>query len=187
MDAKAYLAQVQQLATGGKSKDKARTRTPSTTSTSPSLLSYADSTVTRRRSGSSSTASEADEPAGRPPGWKGLNSPMPLPSGVSATRTPTHTFDTDFTPNPDDHYSLRHSEFGYDVNPEHRTTSQHTPGTSLRASEEEPSIWIYLGTYLSCQFTLLPRPARHQSRPDDRDPQTRFSSASGTSATFSAR
>lgn len=46
----------------------------------------------------------------------------------------------------------RHSEYGYDVNPAHRAISQYALGTSLRASDEEPSIWIYFGTYLSCEW-----------------------------------
>ena len=80
---------------------------------------------------------------------------MPLPSHISATRAPTVAFDVDFVPTPEDPYCLRHSEYGFDVNPAHRTTSQHTPGSSLKASDEEPSVWIYLGTYISCQSRQL--------------------------------
>ncbi|KAM0746045.1 PLP-dependent transferase [Meredithblackwellia eburnea MCA 4105] len=78
---------------------------------------------------------------------------MPLPSSVSASRAPTRSYDKDFTPDPNDPYSLRHSEFGFDDNQQHRTTSRHMPGTSLAAHDEEPSIWVYLGTYLS--YALL--------------------------------
>ena len=81
---------------------------------------------------------------------------MPLPSSVSATRAATTAFDADFLPNPEDPYCLRHSEYGFDDNPAHRTTSKHTPGSSLRASDEEPTVWIYLGTYISCEPTASP-------------------------------
>lgn len=76
---------------------------------------------------------------------------MPTPSHISASRPPTTAFDVDFIPDPSDPYSLRHSEYGYDVDPAHRTVSRHTPGMSLKASDEEPSVWVYLQTYLSCQ------------------------------------
>ncbi|GAA5866804.1 hypothetical protein JCM1840_004272 [Sporobolomyces johnsonii] len=87
--------------------------------------------------------------------WRGLNSPMPTPSSVSATRPPTTAFDVDFIPDPDDPYSLRHSEYGYDVDPAHRTTSQWRPGDSLKASDEEPNVWIYLQTYISYALLIL--------------------------------
>jgi hypothetical protein len=142
-DAASYLTQVQ-------SRASATTRSPSP-SRSASLISYA-STITRPRAESSSAGSDATSfDSVRSSTWRGLNSPMPLPSSVSATRAPTTAFDVDFVPNPEDPYSLRHSEYGYDINPAHRTISKHTPGASLRASDEEPSVWIYLGTYISCE------------------------------------
>lgn len=173
-DAQSYLAALSRRATRS---------TPSIPSTSASSIVSYESSV-RPRSSSASTAiysetsseHDDDEPPTRAQGWKGLNSPMPLPSGVSATRGPTRVFDKDFTPNPEDPYSLRcvlwlssfswfrqgadgllsrHSEYGYDPDPAHRTTSKHTPGYSLLASDEEPSIWIYFGTYLSCTCWIL--------------------------------
>lgn len=98
MSAHSYLTNVQRTSA-------ARARSSSLTS---SLVSYSDSSILsearRVRSGSSSAG---DEPPERPQGWKGLNSVMPTPSSVSATRPPTSTYDTDFVPNPSDPYSLR--------------------------------------------------------------------------------
>ncbi|KAM0786945.1 hypothetical protein ACM66B_002366 [Microbotryomycetes sp. NB124-2] len=157
MDAASYLAQVQSRAgaissqthTVSPSRMSTRTRS-SSDSRSSSLISYAS---TRPRSDSDSDSSTADSE--RSVSWRGLNSPMPLPSHVSATRPPTVAFDVDYVPDPQDPYSLRHSEYGHDENPEHRTTSQHRPGTSLKASDEEPSVWIYLLTYLNYALLIL--------------------------------
>lgn len=66
---------------------------------------------------------------------------------------------------------MRHSEYGFDNNPAHRTTSQHTPGSSLRASDEEPSVWIYLGTYISCESGELVRGQRRGVAADLAVPQ----------------
>lgn len=63
-------------------------------------------------------------------------------------------FDVDFIPNPSDPYSLRHSEYGYDNNPDHRQISQYMPGSSLKASDEEPIIWIYFLTYFNCKLLV---------------------------------
>lgn len=139
-DAATYLHQVQSRAAN------ASTRTRSSSeSRSSSLISYASTARPRSDSDTDSTDSE------RSTGWRGLNSPMPLPSSVSASRPPTVAFDVDYVPDPEDPYSLRHSEYGHDLNPAHRTTSQHRPGTSLKASDEEPSVWTYILTYLNCE------------------------------------
>jgi serine palmitoyltransferase len=97
MDAHTYLSQVH-----------ARARSASTSSNTPSLVSYVESTSasdsTRGRSGSEGSESDSSV---RPFGWKGLNTPMPLPSSVSATRSPTSAYDIDFIPDPSDPHSLR--------------------------------------------------------------------------------
>ena len=157
MDAKSYLTSVSKTAAG-------RARASSRSSGTSSLVSYAttsqpasaaSSSHLRARSDSlvSSSWSSDDGTGERPAGWLGLNSVMPLPSSVSATRAPTTAFDSDFIPHPEDPYSLRHSEYGYDVNPQHRTISQPSPGQTLKPSDEEPAIWTYLTTYLS--YALL--------------------------------
>jgi serine palmitoyltransferase len=140
-------------------------RTRSTdTDTASSLISYGTSFASeggRNRSSSdaaNSVASDDSERSTRSATWRGINSLLPTPSTVAATRPPTTAFDVDFIPNPEDPYSLRHSEYGYDVDPAHRTISQHTPGVSLKASDEEPSIWIYLQTYLSCAYPPVSSP-----------------------------
>ncbi|ORY66630.1 pyridoxal phosphate-dependent transferase [Leucosporidium creatinivorum] len=148
MDAASYLTQVQT-----RSSSSIRTRSGSD-SRSSSLISYAS--TTRARSESSSAGSDtASTDSTRSATWRGLNTPMPLPSSVSATRAATTAFDADFLPNPEDPYCLRHSEYGFDDNPAHRTTSQHTPGSSLKASDEEPTVWIYLGTYISYALLIV--------------------------------
>lgn len=158
LDAQSYLQKVNSkvsLTSAGRARANSR---------SSSLLSYATTQQSpaaviahpnRSRSSSlvSSSWSSDDGTGERPAGWLGLNSVMPLPSHVSATRQPTTAFDSDFIPNPQDPYSLRHSEYGYDVNPQHRTISQPSANQSLAPSDEEPSIWTYFGTYLS--YALL--------------------------------
>ncbi|KAK4057402.1 serine palmitoyltransferase component [Microbotryomycetes sp. JL221] len=169
MDAASYLAQVQSRAaaaaiasssTSIASPSRLSTRTRSSSdSRSSSLISYASSSTGlttpsgRERSDSDSDSCSTDSE--RSVGWRGLNTPMPLPSHVSATRPPTVAFDVDYVPDPEDPYSLRHSEYGHDLNPDHRLTSQHKPGTSLKASDEEPSVWIYILTYLNYALLIL--------------------------------
>lgn len=101
---------------------------------------------------------EEDQPR-HEKGWRGLNTVMPLSSRISATLTPVDSFDrpedVDFIPFPEDPYSLRHSEYGFDENPAHRTTSIYTPGSSLVASGEEPALSVYLATYLSYAMLIL--------------------------------
>jgi hypothetical protein len=41
--------------------------------------------------------------------------------------------------------------------------SVHNPSTSLRATDDEPTIWIYFGTYLSCESTRRSTTARGRS------------------------
>ncbi|GAA5825507.1 hypothetical protein JCM10212_002413 [Sporobolomyces blumeae] len=154
MDAASYLTRVQTRSSS------VRTRSPSRSS----LVSYASrstaptSTVARSRSSSdaaSSDRSDSSNESTRSASWRGLNSVMPTPSSVSATLPPTTSFDVDFIPNPEDPYSLRHSEYGYDDNPEHRTTSQWNPNSSLAASDEEPSVWVYLQTFISYALLIV--------------------------------
>ncbi|GAA6021470.1 hypothetical protein JCM11491_006506 [Sporobolomyces phaffii] len=156
MDAASYLTRVQTRS----SSASVRTRSPSRSS----LVSYASrstaptSVVGRSRSSSDSASSDRSDSSlvsTRSASWRGLNSIMPTPSSVSATQPPTTSFDVDFIPDPQDPYSLRHSEYGYDVNPAHRTTSQWNPNTSLKASDEEPSIWIYLQTFISYALLIV--------------------------------
>ncbi|GAA5907029.1 hypothetical protein JCM8208_004494 [Rhodotorula glutinis] len=150
MDAASYLTHLQSR----DSNSAALSARNSSPSRSSSLISY-DTASTRRRDRANSDAAHSDTSTDseRSTAWKGVATEMPTPSSISATRLPTTSFDVDFVPNPDDPYSLRHSEYGYDDNPAHRTVSRHTPGTSLRASDEEPSVWVYLHTYLS--YALL--------------------------------
>ncbi|KAL7342166.1 serine palmitoyltransferase 2 [Rhodotorula toruloides] len=148
MDAATYLSQLQ-------SRDSAAS--PSRTS---SLISYGTGSTMHGRDRSGSDAGRSDssgdsEQSTRSSTWRGVGSLMPTPSHISATRPPTTSFDVDFIPNPQDPYSLRHSEYGYDLDPAHRTISQHTPGVSLKASEEEPSVWVYLQTYLSYAILIV--------------------------------
>lgn len=153
MDAASYLTQLHERSS----------TSPSSPSRSSSLISYGTSTSTAStRARASSDAAKSDDSATssdseqstRSTSWRGISSIMPTPSHISASRPPTTAFDVDFIPDPDDPYSLRHSEYGYDVDPAHRTVSRHTPGMSLKASDEEPSVWVYLQTYLSCTFTV---------------------------------
>lgn len=146
-DAAGYLTQLQSR----DSSSALSARGASSPSRSSSLISY-DTASTRRRDRANSDAanSDASTDSERSTAWRGVATVMPTPSSISATRLPTTSFDIDFVPNPEDPYSLRHSEYGYDVNPAHRTISQHIPGASLKASDEEPSVWVYLHTYLSC-------------------------------------
>lgn len=146
MDAASYLTQLHE-----------RSSSPSSPSRSSSLISYGTSTASTRARASSDAAKSDDsatssdsEQSTRSTSWRGISSIMPTPSHISASRPPTTAFDVDFIPDPEDPYSLRHSEYGYDVDPAHRTVSRHTPGMSLKASDEEPSVWVYLQTYLSC-------------------------------------
>ncbi|KAK4702609.1 serine palmitoyltransferase, partial [Phenoliferia sp. Uapishka_3] len=79
---------------------------------------------------------------------------MPVPWGVQATRAPTRVFDEDWTPNPEDPYSLRHSEYGHDTNPDHRSDSKFGEQKGYLGDKvEEPVMWIYLLTYIS--YSLL--------------------------------
>ncbi|BGP42884.1 serine palmitoyltransferase component [Rhodotorula kratochvilovae] len=149
-DAASYLTQLQT-----RDSSSARASSPSRAS---SLISYASaSTRTGGRGRASSDAAHSDvsTDSDRSSAWRGVATVMPTPSSISATRLPTTSFDVDFVPNPDDPYSLRHSEYGYDVNPAHRTVSQHTPGLSLQASDEEPSVWVYIHTYLSYALLIV--------------------------------
>ncbi|SCV69186.1 BQ2448_2206 [Microbotryum intermedium] len=150
MDAASYLTQVQ---------SRASVRTRSSSNGSSSLISYASTLPQfdhgRKRSSSDSARSDDSTDSTRSLTWRGLNTPMPLSSAVSATRPVTRAFDIDFVPNPQDPYSLRHSEYGYDVDPAHRTISQYTPGDDLSASEEEPSVLHYLFTYVSYALLIL--------------------------------
>ncbi|GAA6010433.1 hypothetical protein JCM10207_001302 [Rhodosporidiobolus poonsookiae] len=148
MDAASYLREVNARSIRTRSSDDGS-----------SLLSYETSMLGGRTRAASdaahSDASDDSQQSVRSSTWRGLNSLMPTPSTITATRPPTVSFDVDFVPDPKDPYSLRHSEYGYDVDPAHRTTSQYTPGTSLKASDEEPSIWIYLQTYLSYAMLII--------------------------------
>lgn len=87
MDAQSYLSHLQ-------SKNSASSR-PRSTSLSSSLVSYDTASLAsqqedaRLRSQSVSSEESVEEETTRPSGWKGLNSVMPLPSSVSATRGPT--------------------------------------------------------------------------------------------------
>ncbi|GAA5902784.1 hypothetical protein JCM6882_004066, partial [Rhodosporidiobolus microsporus] len=156
-DAASYLREVEARSSRTRSSDAAS-----------SLISYGTHAVgttfegagiaQRPRASSDaakSDASDSSEHSTRSASWRGLNSLMPTPSHITASRPPTTSFDVDFIPNPEDPYSLRHSEYGYDVDPAHRTISQYTPGTSLKASDEEPSVWIYLQTYLSYAMLII--------------------------------
>lgn len=150
MDAASYLTQLHERSSSSASS-------PSSPSRSSSLISYGTATRARAssdaaKSDDSATSSDSEQST-RSTSWRGISSIMPTPSHISAARPPTTAFDVDFIPDPDDPYSLRHSEYGYDVDPAHRTVSRHTPGMSLKASDEEPSVWVYLQTYLSCTFT----------------------------------
>lgn len=86
-------------------------------------------------------------------GWRGLNTVMPISSKLSAAMAPTDSFDStedvNFIPLPSDPYSLKHSEYGFDMDPAHRTTSIYTPGSSLAASSEEPGLSVLFATYIS--------------------------------------
>lgn len=108
--------------------------------------------------GTSVESEEEDKPR-HEKGWRGLNSLMPPSSKLSATTTPIESFDAtkdvDFIPFPTDPYSLRHAEYGYDVDPAHRTTSIYTPGSSLAASVEEPGLGTYFATYLSYAMLIV--------------------------------
>ncbi|SCZ97251.1 BZ3500_MvSof-1268-A1-R1_Chr4-2g07088 [Microbotryum saponariae] len=151
MDAASYLTQVQ---------SRASVRTRSLSNGSSSLISYASTLPQfdlhgRKRSSSDSAGSDDSNESTRSLSWRGLNTSMPLSSAVSATRPVTRAFDVDFVPNPQDPYSLRHSEYGYDIDPAHRTISQYTPGDDLSASEEEPSVLVYLFTYVSYALLIL--------------------------------
>lgn len=151
MDAASYLTQLHE-----------RSSSPSSPSRSSSLISYGTSTASTRARASSDAAKSDDsatssdsEQSTRSTSWRGISSIMPTPSHISASRPPTTAFDVDFIPDPEDPYSLRHSEYGYDVDPAHRTVSRHTPGMSLKASDEEPSVWVYLQTYLSYAVLMI--------------------------------
>ncbi|GAA6042502.1 hypothetical protein JCM8097_003062 [Rhodosporidiobolus ruineniae] len=151
LDAASYLREVNARSSS------TRTRSSDTAS---SLISYGTPSNATTRARSSSDAAESDvsdasDRSTRSSTWRGLNSIMPTPSQIAAARPPTTSFDVDFIPNPDDPYSLRHSEYGYDVDPAHRTISRHTPGMSLKASDEEPSVWVYLQTYLSYAMLII--------------------------------
>jgi serine palmitoyltransferase len=94
------------------------------------------------------------------PGWRGLNTAMPPASSISATLPLSETFDStqdvDFIPFPNDPYSLRHSEYGYDINPAHRTTSiYHPDGLSAIATSEEPGLLVYFATYMSYAMLIV--------------------------------
>ncbi|KAL8291938.1 hypothetical protein RQP46_002196 [Phenoliferia psychrophenolica] len=85
----------------------------------------------------------------RPTSWRGLNLRDPLPWQLQATRPPTRALDLDFTP--EDHpYSLLHSEYGHDENPEHRSDSAWGRRGEFRGVQvEEPHFGVYLATYIS--------------------------------------
>ncbi|GAA5992153.1 hypothetical protein JCM10908_001792 [Rhodotorula pacifica] len=171
MDAASYLTQLQERSSN-KGAASATTYPPSP-SRSSSLISYGTSSsgsslhnrkhhASRARSSSdaatsddSGASSDSEHSSTRSTSWRGISSIMPTPSHISAQRPPTTAFDVDFIPEPEDPYSLRHSEYGYDVDPAHRTVSQHTPGMSLKASDEEPSVWVYLQTYLSYAVLMI--------------------------------
>ncbi|BGP19452.1 serine palmitoyltransferase component [Rhodosporidiobolus nylandii] len=148
VDAASYLREV-----------SARSSSTRDSDTVSSLLSYGSPLpLTRARSSSDageSASSDDSDRSTRSSSWRGIGSVMPTPSTIAASRPPTSSFDVDFIPNPEDPYSLRHSEYGYDVDPAHRTVSQHTPGLSLKASDEEPSVWVYLQTYLSYAMLII--------------------------------
>ncbi|GAA5995483.1 uncharacterized protein JCM10292_005201 [Rhodotorula paludigena] len=154
-DAAAYLTHL-------KSRDSSSAAASSSPSRASSLISYASHHPSqghgRARASSDAADSESStdsDRSTRSAGWRGVATLMPTPSTISATRMPTTSFDIDFVPDPEDPYSLRHSEFGFDVDPAHRTTSQHTPGMSLKASDEEPTVWVYLHTYLSYALLIV--------------------------------
>lgn len=92
------------------------------------------------------------------PGWRGSNSIMPPPSSIAPTLPLSDSFDSpqdvDFIPNLSDPYSLKHSEYGYDVNPAHRTTSIcHPDGSSFAPVAEEPPLLVFFQTY--CSYAML--------------------------------
>ncbi|KAL8292457.1 hypothetical protein RQP46_001069 [Phenoliferia psychrophenolica] len=149
------------LRKGFRSASAARSPSPtrSTTQDSVSLLSY-QTDGSRQRSGSvgSKVWEEEDEqeeaPAARPRGWRGKNAKMPLRWTEQAKKEATVVLDEDFIPNPEDAYSLRHSEYGFDENPAHRSES--TWGLKKRYlgdDIEEPSTYIFVFTYIS--YALL--------------------------------
>ena len=109
----------------------------------------------------------------------------PLPSDVLAHTKPTKAFDLDpdWIPYPDDPHSLRHGEYGHDLDEAFRWTSVFRPdpemtdgtrdGESVKVPVEsilqdemvEPPYWVYISVYISFVILLLFGSARASPPP----------------------